>query len=436
MRARCLRGHDTRHGQDVLREALPAVSPVVNGKRRERDHGSNRGRIRSALGLLALSVSVCSCPTHCNAAEPIVAELTIGTDYVGEARELKFDTSEDALFSTTKELYRVQGGRLHLIDKVDPRNNERFAVVSGDGAYGRLVQSGVPPGLFVVDLVDPLVPLRAPVRLRLGNYPHGFSNLYLSTGAGPLIVTSTPLDDAEALRGRFQYTFWARDGTQRADVTRNGRRNGIVDVEGYAILLLGEQDAIAFNEAGTEIWQRTGRFGRGALAGRGRIALLNPVALDQTKQIDVVRGSATTTIHMDDAVRALALTADGLMAAVAVDKAKVTLLDVQSCRHGRCAKPKPVNLQLPRGQFFITALQFVDATTLAVGVIERQGNAPPFRYPRAMVLAVDTDARVSFYQRELLLAQPATWTPEINATFGVRKFAAHTPQKTLLIELQ
>ena len=86
------------------------------------------------------------------------------------------------------------------------------------------------------------------------------------------------------------------------------------------------------------------------------------------------------------------------------------------------------------GTFFITAIRFINAATIGVGVIQRLGTAPSFTFPAGAVLAVTTAGKVVF-NKSVALEGPPSWAPLIDVTFGNRFFAAHSPRKALFVRL-
>ena len=362
-------------------------------------------------------------------AEPqVVAELQADLDYQGAVHSIAFDESGDAWMATGQTLYKVQGGRAQVID-VAPGRYDQITLAPGGGIYARLVAGGVPAGLFTVELVK--IPREPIAELRLPDSPYGFGAIYLG-GAGDLIVTVTPLDDSEGLGGRFRYVFWSREGRMLSETTLDGRRTAVVDVAGHALLLLGEKDALALSNEGQQLWKLDGAFRKGALAAKGTIALLNPAnAIDE---VHVVRKGNATPIKMRSPVYDLALAANGSVGAVAINEGELSFVSPGTCERSSC-KLRPVSALFLDGRtFLISAIRFVDQATLAVGMIQRVGEASPFSWPSAAALVVNTSGGVMF-RTSIKLEQPATWAPFIDVSYGARFFAAHTPHRALFVRL-
>ena len=363
-------------------------------------------------------------------AEPaLIAELQVGRDYDSPVNSIVFDASGDAWMATSKSLYHVLGGRPQLVATA-ARKYDQLALAPGGGLYARLLTGRVRAGLFTVELVR--IPKRTIARLRLPDSPFGFGAIYLG-GAGQLIVTVTPLDSSEGLGGAFLYAFWSVKGKMLAKIRLEGLRTGVVDVTGDALLLLGESNAIAFSNSGKQLWKLDGRFRNGVLAASGAVALLNPAAKDAIREVHVRRNDTVIRLTMRSPVYDMALAADGSDGAVAIDKGELFFLAPQSCERQQCAL-RPVPSLSTAGRYLISAIRFVGPKTVAVGVINRVGEIPPFTYPSAAAFAVDTSGKVLF-RTNITLEQPATWAPSIDVTYGARFFAAHTLQKTLLIRL-
>ena len=362
-------------------------------------------------------------------AEPrLVADLRAGRDYQGPVYSIAFEGAR-AWMATREKLYKVQDGRARVVD-VAAGKYDRLALAPGGGIYARLVTGGVPGGLFRVQLVT--IPQGREVgELRLTNLPFGAGELYLG-GAGQLIVTVTPLDDREGLGGRFQYVFWSREGKKLSEIVLDGLRTGVVDAAGKALLLLGEKDAITLNNEGSKLWSLDGSFRNGALGKDGDVALLNPAQENAIDEVHVVWDRrATTPIKMRSTVYDLALAADGSVGAIAIDKGELFFVSPTSCREAQCTL-KAVR-QFVHPNFLISAIRFVDAKTVAVGVIQHLGAG---NWPRAAAFAVNTTSGdVLFKSNDIPLEQPAMWSPSIDASYGVPFFAAYTPHRALLVSV-
>jgi hypothetical protein len=380
-----------------------------------------------AIALLALIPLINAC-TGIGTAH-VLADLEIAKDYQGPVARIAFGHNGQAWMATSEALYRVRE-KAELIPTLGTKD-DLFALAPGGEIYARLVPGRNSSGLFSVHLFR--VPDKPIGDLLLRESPLGFGTLYLG-GAGKLIATVSPLSDPEGLAGNFLYAFWSRDGHLLSKATVAGRRIGVVDVTGDTLLLLGERDAIAFRNDGKHLWKIDGGFRSAAIADKGKIALLNPSEAGAINEVFVYRNGDIARLRLPSPVYDLAMPADGSVGAVAIDAGNLFLVSPKSCDRGACAKPKGVALDGVSGDFLITAVRFVDLRTMAIGILKRSGTAPDYIYPTALALAIDTSGKLVF-KRDISIHQPATWTPSIDVTYGVRAFAAHTPERSLFVRL-
>ncbi len=363
------------------------------------------------------------------AAPGLESEIEIGTNYRGSVQSIAFEDARTAWIATTNTLYRYHGGQPQVVTTA-PDTRTRVMLAPGGRFYAWLVHDVPQSGLFTVELFQ--TPDKRIAKLRLASAPYGFSALYLGS-KGELIVTKTPLDDPEGLKGDFLYAFWSKTGRMLGKVTLPASRTGVVDVTGQALLLLGPSDAIAYRNNGRELWKLQGTYRAAALAARGSIALLNPADATAINQVDVYRDHRVTRITMTAPVFELALTDDGATGAIAVDEGVIQLLKPRQCNLVTCTT-RATDVMQRTGTYQITAMQFVDAKTLAVGAIQRVGTAPRYSYPAGAVAILDASGHVVF-SSPVTLTQPTTWAPVIDVSYGVRFFAAHTPYRALFVRV-
>lgn len=383
--------------------------------------------LKAAATCLAAAVSLVSDAW----AEPrVLHELLAGKDYEGAIQRVAIDARGNAWLSTSDTLYRVRNGRASIVERAVPGDTQ-FALAPAGGLYARLVHGNAPWGLFTIELVG-LARHRPAVELRLPDFPFGFGTFYIG-GEGQLIVTATPLDNAEGVGGEFLYAFWSDDGRMLSKVKLDGPRLGVMDVAGDALLLLGESDAVAFRHDGRRLWRIQGNFRNGALAAGGTVALLNPAEDGAIDEILVVQNGTSATVKMPSPVHDLALAANGRNGAVALDEGVLHFLAPRSCQVSRCdtraAPPLPV-----AGKFYISAIAFLDSTNVAVGVFQRTATAPRNVYASGAILVTNTAGRIEM-NVPVALEQPPMWTPSIDVTFEAPLFVARTRQKALLIRL-
>lgn len=364
----------------------------------------------------------------------MVADLTTGTHYRGVVERITFDQKGEAWMGTTQVLYRVADGQAQAMDAA-PTSDRQLALSPGGGVYAWLARGRAPAGLFTVELME--IPKKSLAELRLPEPPFGFGALFLG-GTGGLIVTATPLDNQEGLEGRFLYVFWSRDGRILSRVTLEGPRLGVVDVNGDALLLLGPADALAFRNDGRQLWRLDGRYRKASLAAKGRIALLNPAAPESLDEVHVFRNGKVTRLTMPAPVYEFALTGNGALAAVGIGTGAILFVEPRSCNTSTCKPPRPAAGIAADASLRITSLGFVDASTLAVGRILRVGEAPAYSYPEGRVLVVPTFPTTTNeppFEVKLPLAQPATWAPMVDVTYGRQTFGAHTTDRAVVVSL-
>lgn len=380
--------------------------------------------------LLTQLVSACATPSPPRVS--LVTEFRLGADYQGAVQRVAFDTAGEAWLATTRALYRAKGGSLEAVDSV-AQQSRRLALASGGNLYAWLGQGEAPAGLFTIELVE--MPKKPIAKLRLAEFPHGFASIFFG-GDGRLIVTISPLDDAEGLRGSFLYVFWSREGNELSRVVLDKRLAPVMDATGEAMLLLGESDAIAFRNDGRRLWTVDGRFRKAALANKGTTALLNPADGPAINEVRVYDRGRWTTVSLRDPVYELALSPDGSLGAVGIGTGEILLVAPPSCNTTTCKPPKKVAGLDESLTYRVTSLRFVDAKTLAIGRIQREGSEANVVYPAAEVAVTSIGSNQPLFRRVIPLEQPATWAPTLDTTSGVRAFAAYSARTTLVVRLE
>jgi hypothetical protein len=154
--------------------------------------------------------------------------------------------------------------------------------------------------------------------------------------------------------------------------------------------------------------------------------------------VRVYNHGQVTTVSLRDSVYDLALSADGSLGAAGIGTGEVLLLAPRSCKASRCNPPRKVTGLDESATYLVTSLRFVDKKTLATGRIQREGAEPNVVYPAAEVVAtsIASDSSQSLFRRVIPLEQPATWSPVVDATLGIRAFAAYTPRTALVVSLE
>lgn len=357
--------------------------------------------------------------------QPHAQELRGQRDFTGAVRRVTADPSgQRFLLATPTALYEVREGKPKLVD-AGPGGDAQLLLAPGGGVHAWMIRGDAPGGLFTVQLSAE--PARRLKKLRLDKAPFGFGALYLGT-RGRLVVTATPLDDWQGLTGRFLWTFWTTEAKRLGSVTLDGRRTGVVDPAGSAIVLLDGAEAIAFAPDGKRLWQRKGSYRKAALAGGGKVALLNPATRDALAEVHVLRGGKTTVARIPTPVHELALSPDGALGVAVGDQGRYFFIPTDG-GDVREATRLPVD-----GMHYITAARFLDATTLVLGVGQRAPGARGGGFTQGAVMAVSVEGKV--LTRSPIRIEDSTFAPQVEVTPGSRSFAAFTPQSTLLLSVE
>ncbi|HEY7090839.1 MAG TPA: hypothetical protein VH518_22265 [Tepidisphaeraceae bacterium] len=385
-----------------------------------------------AAGAILLTAGLAGCVTV--GAPQQIADLKVGKDYEGAVQNIAFDAAGVPWLATRSTLYHVQGGTPGVQDSTREKY-DWIALAPRGGVYARL--HAISGGLYTIELYE--TSTKPIAELRLTGSPIGFSGIYLG-GAGDLIVTVKALDSREALGGRFQYVFWSKSGQFLSQVTLDGPRMIVMDVNGEALLFLGRKDALAFDKQGKQLWKLDGWFRNAALGEHGNTALLDPQADNVMQQVHIFRGGKSTTVTMQSPIHSLALTADGSTGAVAA-KDEVFFISPKKCGSSSC-RPRAAPALPVAGTFLVTEIRFVNEKLLAVGVIQRVGDKEPHTFPAGAVLVLKASSRVVntsspavLFNQRIELEQPATWAPILDVSYGARSFAAHTPHRAIIVSV-
>jgi hypothetical protein len=355
----------------------------------------------------------------------IIWQLHGGKDFLGPVQKVAVDSDGKVAYLATRvNLYEIRNGSVRIFAE-GPKKEARLALAPGGSVYGWLLPDPRRHG-FYVTLFN--ISGSKIGDLKLEDFPYTFSILYLGL-TGKLIVTASPLDDQEGIRGRFQFNFWNQKAEMLRKLVLNGRQIGIVDSRGETILLMGKEEAVAYSASGRELWRLPGGFSKGNIAGGGRVALLNPSSLERLNQVFIYRaGEKPAVINIPTPVHDFALIPDGSLAVVVGNEGRYFFLDTST---GNVREGNQLPLQ---GDFYITNLKFVDKNTLAMGVLHRKGEPPKVTWPTGTILVIDLEGKVAF-QKELSIQQASSLDPTIEAVFGNRFIVGHTKETLLLIEL-
>ena len=385
---------------------------------------ANKALASAALGgLLACSLV----PSPATAQPTLADDFYAPGDFQGRVRSVVVDRHGVPWIATTQSLFKVSHGMANNVENVGGPDS-RLTLMPGGDLYASL--AALKSGRFGVQLRNLNNPGQVIANLGAPTVARGFTTLHAGF-RGAVIVTATPLQYAEGLRGVFQYAFWSSHGILLGSAKLDGPQTGVVDEAGEAILLLGQSEAIAFDNRGNELWRVSGSYRKGVLAGRGSLAILNPSAA--INEIHVVRSGAVTVVTLPGPVHELAATPDGSLAAIATDRGGVSFITTGSCSAASC--PVQSMPALPfGGTYYISAIKFIDRATIALGIIEASGSPPNESFDRGYVVVAGTDGQVQF-RHAMRLAPLAGWSPLLDVTFGERVFSAYTHDAVFVVEV-
>jgi hypothetical protein len=355
----------------------------------------------------------------------VVWQLFTDQDYVGPIQRAAVVEGGQAVYlATTAALYRVDAGGAQLAAQ-RPQEEARLALAPGGEVYAWLIPESEWLGLFYIRLMD--MSGRQLAELKLDEFPHGLGTLYFGF-QGRLILTASPLDDWEGVSGDFLYVFWSRDGTRLADVTLP-RQLGFPDPTGNAILLLGQERAVAFSSSGEELWRISGQYRAAALAQDGDLALLNPDATAAVDEVHIViGGNEPSVVQIATPVHDMILVPDGSRALIVGDQGRHWYLDPLSAD----LQEAP---QLPYDQrFYISDAEFLNHDTVALSGLHRAGEPPNHTWPSGTIVVLDQAGSPAFEQT-FDIREPLAFIPSIDVTFGQSLFVAYTEDTAILVDL-
>ena len=347
-------------------------------------------------------------------------------DLRGAVQSIWFDAEHGvAYLATLASLYKVRDGKAERIAE-PPAPGAQIQLAPGGKVYAWLIPEERAQGMYLVRLMDTAGGQLA--ELKPSEPPYGAGALILGF-EGKLIVTVTPLDDWQGVHGRFRHTFWSRDGRELGKVITPEREIPVAGADGGSLLLLGDQQATAYSEEGKLLWRADGRFRKGAIARRGTVALLNPASREAIDQVHVFTGSdRPAVVKMPTPVHHLRLAPDGSTAVVGGDRGRYFFLDPAS---GRVTEGAPLPF---KAGLFLSDLQLLDRDTLAIGLLQRQGDPPRHTWPRGDVVVVTRSGKILF-RTEYPIREPLASRPAVGATFGAPVVIAFTLDTTALIKL-
>jgi len=401
--------------------SLGNISPrnITSGKRR---------RTATTFALVFGTILSVACTTLKPAKDERLAwQFPQPTTEVGAVQRAGIvGVEKEVYLATLTKLYQVVDGRKQIVSE-PPKPDARILLAPGGGVYAWLIPLPDQPGLHSILLRR--MPAIDVAELRSKYAPRGEGGLLLGF-QGNLIVTITPLDDWQGVRGRFRYSFWNNRGDALTQVVLSHQYKAILDPAGTAILLLGRDEAIAYSSDGRRLWRVPGHYRKGAIAKNGALALLNPAETGAIDQVIIYRGTRESkTLRMPTPVHHLALPPSGDTAAVVGSEAKYFFLDPVE---GKVAAGPALPVE---GYAFVTDIKFIDEDTLAFGLLHRTGEPPKHKWPEGSVIAIDRQGHTLF-RKTVAVREPVSSFPAIDATFGIRSFVVTTADEVFFVRLQ
>ena len=360
----------------------------------------------------------------------VLWQLNTDKDYQGPVQRSVVDFENNVVYlAALTTLYGVREGRVEEISK-RPEKEARLLLAPGGDVYAWLLPDSHGHGLFYIRLFN--ISGGSIAELRLRDFPYGFNAFYMGF-KGRILVTASPLDDREGIGGRFQYTFWNRQGEMLKKITMDGQQTCVLDAAGTTILFLGKKEAVAYSGRGDRLWGLPGRFRKAAVTREGGLALLNPSSREEINQVHVYRGgSSPRIVRIDTPVHGLTLTPDGSSAVVVGDQGRYFFLDPSTLTVQEGRRLQSIGLE---GVFYITNLRFVNPKMLAMGILHRQGEPPKATWPRSTILFMDREGNVAF-RTALEIRRATAFDPKVEVAFGSRFIVAYTEETALLIDLE
>ncbi|MBI3187077.1 MAG: hypothetical protein HYZ31_04275 [Gammaproteobacteria bacterium] len=334
-------------------------------------------------------------------------------------------TADDVYLTDTKNLYNIREGKPLLVAKT-PQDDAYLQLAPGGKVYAWLVPNPAWQGLSSIQLMS--MPYKKVSELHLDEFPYGFGALILGY-EGNIIVGVSPLDDWQGLTGRFQFTFYNREGKLLKKLILPKPYTWVLDPLGNALLLLGTDDAIAFDATGERLWQINGRFRKAAIADAGKLALLNPVTHDDIDKVLIYTGlDKPVSLQLPTPVHQLSLTPDGKLGVIVGDKARYFLMDTHNKKLDEGAK-----LDLP-GVSFISDIQILNKNTFAIGLLHRSGEPPLHTWTTGSIVTVDRDGRVIF-KKSFMIRKPLAAFPSITTRYDTKMFIGRTVDEAVFVDL-
>jgi hypothetical protein len=369
------------------------------------------------------------------AAGRVLSRCEYGHNFQGQVQKATIDRHGAAWIATDRQLFRVAHECKPVLVESSSSRDRLLALAPGGERYAWLDSRNAPYGQFAIELYDLNRPGTRIRELDSGELPRGFGALRFGLHAGSILGV-TALQDPEGLRGKFRYTFWNRDGRFPSSIEVPGRRIRILDDSGQSLLLLGESSAELHQGKRLPTWTVPGSFRNGVLGTSGQSALLNPA--QRVNEVHVVQsGGVTKVLKFQAPVHGLAITPDGSRGAVATGNGELTLIEMRA-RSVSVREPRRLSIS---SRYYVTAIRFVNRDSIAVGAIQYYGSSPFERfYAGAVQVLKITGSGPSqverIFETSIRLPVPATWSPELDVTYGSDTFAAYTPEAAIVVKLR
>lgn len=350
-------------------------------------------------------------------------KLSASRDYQGAV--VRGAAEGDTIWLATRAaLYAVRGEKAAAVSK-RPHPDAHLLLAPGGQVYSWLIPIEGTHGLNHVELH--FTDGRAPVRLE-AEREGGYSGVILGY-RGNLVVTIVPLRDPEGVDGPFRYTFWSADGKRLNSIEVPDVTKPELDPEGKSLLLLGRTRADAYSPDGARLWSIDGGYRRGAIAGGGAMAMLNPAKGIQGV-LFVRNGRAAQTARFRTPVHLLTIAPGGVAAMVIGSRGAYAWADPAS---GRIGETKQLAIEERLSYVFQAA--WLARDMVALGVLHPADKSLRRGWPWATVIAVDRGGRARF-QRTFRVNEPLSGEPGLATEFGSLRFLAFTREDAFFAQAQ
>jgi hypothetical protein len=215
-----------------------------------------------------------------------------------------------------------------------------------------------------------------------------------------------------------------------------GKWIDILDENGQSLLLLRESNVESYRSKTVPNWTVPGSFRKGVLGQAGQSALLN--SAQRINEVHVVQSGRVTEVRrFRSPVHDLAITPDGSRGVVATGDGKLYLVEMRVGSVSITEFP-PLSIQ---SRDYVTAIRFVDRDLIAVGAIQFYGSSPFERFYAGAVQVLEISRSGPLraervFEEAIRLPVSATWSPELDVTFGSGFLAAFSPEAAIFVKLR